>query len=472
MPVIVAERLSMSLEQRVVLEAMSRASSVPHRQVVQARALLLAADGVATNEVARRCGTSDTSVRAWRRRFVELGVGGVGQIAAGRGRKAWLAEGTVAAVVEDTLRNRPDDGSTHWTTRLMALRHGIGKDSVARIWRDHGLRPWKVDTYKVSTDPLFEDKLVDVVGVYANPPERAVVFSFDEKTQCQALDRTQPSLPMKRGRGETRTHDYKRNGTTDLFAALNVATGEVLFDTKKRHTANDVLAFFKYIDLHVPEGLDVHVVLDNLSAHKTPAVAKWLAHPKRQRWHLHFTPTSSSWLNLVEGWFHLCHPTMPTPRDVRQCRSAHRDDRDMGRALQRRPKTVHLDQDSRRDHHQSPPRPHHTHRRQIRDALSDGYLRHFMLYLQSSTIGAASVSQRSFDFGGASVGAAPADNADLARGRLPFVPTSLVPDASADGPSLDVVRLSAVRTGAAYAYSYESPLPVWFSTTPTTFAFT
>ena len=152
MPVIVAERLSMSLEQRVVLEAMSRASSVPHRQVVQARALLLAADGVATNEVARRCGTSDTSVRAWRRRFVELGVGGVGQIAAGRGRKAWLAEGTVAAVVEDTLRNRPDDGSTHWTTRLMALRHGIGKDSVARIWRDHGLRPWKVDTYKVSTD--------------------------------------------------------------------------------------------------------------------------------------------------------------------------------------------------------------------------------------------------------------------------------------------------------------------------------
>ena len=139
---------------------------------------------------------------------------------------------------------------------------------------------------------------------YLNPPEKAVVFSFDEKTQCQALDRTQPSLPMKRGRGETMTHDYKRNGTTDLFAALNVATGEVLYDTKKRHTAKDVLAFFKWIDLHVPKGLDVHVVLDNLSAHKAPEVNKWLAHPRRKRWHLHFTPTSSSWLNLVEGWFH------------------------------------------------------------------------------------------------------------------------------------------------------------------------
>lgn len=295
----------MSREQRVALEAMARSSSLPHRQVVQAKALLLAADGVATNEVARRCRTTDTSVRAWRRRFAEQGVAGVGRIAPGRGRKSWLAEGTVAAVVHDTLHAKPDDGATHWTTRLMAQRHGIGKDTVARIWRDHGLKPWKIDTFKISNDPNFEDKLVDVVGLYLNPPERAVVFSFDEKTQVQALDRTQPSLPMKRGRGETRTHDYKRNGTTDLFAALNVATGEVLYDTRKRHTAKDVLAFFKYIDLHVPRELDVHVVLDNLSAHKAPEVAKWLAHPKRRRWHLHFTPTSSSWLNLVEGWFKL-----------------------------------------------------------------------------------------------------------------------------------------------------------------------
>ncbi len=305
MPIITAEPLAMSAEQRAELEVMARSTSLPHRQVVQAQALLLAADGMATNEVARRCDTSDTSVRAWRRRFAELGVEGVGRIAPGRGRRSWLPSGTVAAVVADTMRAKPDDGSTHWTTRLMAERHGISKDSVARIWRDHGLKPWKFDTFKISNDPDFEDKLVDVVGLYLDPPERAVVFSFDEKTQVQALDRTQPSLPMKKGRGETMTHDYKRNGTVDLFAALNVGTGEVLYDTRKRHTARDVLAFFKLIDLHVPKGLEVHVVLDNLSAHKGPEVRDWLAHPKRERWHLHFTPTSSSWLNLVEGWFHL-----------------------------------------------------------------------------------------------------------------------------------------------------------------------
>ncbi len=305
MPVLVAEPLVMSDEQRAALERMQRSTSLAHRQVVQAKALLLAADGVATNEVARRCSTTDTSVRAWRRRFEAEGVEGVGRIAPGRGRRSWLPDGAVAAVVEDTRRNEPDDGSTHWTTRLMAKRHGIGKDSVARIWRDHGLKPWKVDTFKISTDPDFEAKLVDVVGLYLNPPERAVVFSFDEKTQCQALDRTQASLPMKPGRANTMTHDYKRNGTTDLFAASNVATGEVLYDTKPRHRAKEVLSFFKLIDLHVPGELDVHVVLDNLSAHKAPEVTKWLAHPKRARWHLHFTPTSSSWLNLVEGWFHL-----------------------------------------------------------------------------------------------------------------------------------------------------------------------
>ena len=284
---------------------MARSPSLPHRQVVQARALLLAADGVATNEVARRCETTDTSVRAWRRRFVKEGVDGVGRIAAGRGRRSWLPEGTVEAVVHDTLHESPDDGSTHWTTRLMAKRHGIGKDTVARIWRDHELKPWKVATFKISTDPHFEEKLVDVVGLYLDPPERAVVFSFDEKTQCQALDRTQPSLPMTPGRAGTMTHDYKRNGTTDLFAALNITTGEVIHDTRKRHTGADVLAFFKLIDLQVPGDLDVHLVLDNLSAHKAPEITKWLAHPKRARWHLHFTPTSSSWLNLIEGWFKL-----------------------------------------------------------------------------------------------------------------------------------------------------------------------
>jgi transposase len=303
MPLVIADPLPMTDEQRASLEKMARSTSLPHRKVVQAKALLLAADGVATNEVARRCHTTDDSVRAWRRRFAEVGEEGVGRIAPGRGRRSWLPAGTVAAVVHDTLHARPDDGSTHWTTRLMAQRFGIGKDTVARIWRNHNLKPWKAETFKLSNDPHFEEKLVDVVGLYLNPPERAVVFSFDEKTQVQALDRTQPSLPLKAGRAGTHTHDYRRHGTTDLFAALNVATGEVLHDCKPGHSSAQVLRFFKLIDLHVPRDLEVHVVLDNLSAHKAPPVAQWLAHPKRARWHLHFIPTSSSWLNLVEGWF-------------------------------------------------------------------------------------------------------------------------------------------------------------------------
>ena len=303
MSLVTAPPLAMTDEQRATLAVMARSTTLDHRKVIQAKALLLAADGVGTNEVARRCHTSNESVRAWRRRFETEGVEGVGRIAKGRGRRSWLPEGTVAGVVHDTLHESPDDGSTHWSTRLMAERFGIGKDTVARIWRDHNLKPWKVETFKVSGDPAFEEKLVDVVGLYMNPPERAVVFSFDEKTQVQALDRTQPSLPMKPGRGGTMTHDYKRHGTTDLFAAMNMATGEVLYDTKKRHTAADVLAFFKLIDLHVEKDLEIHVVLDNLAAHKAPPVAEWLADPKRARWHLHFTPTSSSWVNLVERWF-------------------------------------------------------------------------------------------------------------------------------------------------------------------------
>jgi len=298
-----APALVLTDEQRSTLERLARSCTSRHLTVLRAKALLLAADGVATYEIARRVGISANSVRKWRVGFAAVGLEGFGTIAAGRGRKSWLPDGTVAAVVADTLQAIPDDGSTHWTTRLMAARHGIGKDTVARIWRAHNLKPWQTTRFKVSSDPHFEAKLVDVVGLYMDPPERAVVFSFDEKTQVQALDRTQPSLPMRPGRAGTMTHDYKRNGTTDLFAALNIATGEVLTDCRQRHTAHDVLRFFKLIDLHVPADLDIHVVLDNLSAHKAPPVAKWLAHPKRARWHLHFTPTSSSWLNLVERWF-------------------------------------------------------------------------------------------------------------------------------------------------------------------------
>jgi transposase len=303
MPIHVAPPLELSAEQRSELEVMARSSSLPHRAVIQAKGLLLAGDGVANEEIARRCDTTPDTVRRWRVRFGERGVAGVGVIAKGRGRKPWLPAGTVAEVVRVTREELPSDGSTHWTTRTLAGRLGIGKDSVARIWRDHDLKPWQTKTFKISNDPDFEEKLVDVVGLYMDPPQKAAVFSFDEKTQCQALDRTQPSLPLRPGRAATMTHDYKRNGTTDLFAALNIATGEVITECRKRHTASDVLAFFKKIDRSVPADLDIHVVLDNLSAHTAPAVTDWLAHPKRARWHLHFTPTASSWLNLVERWF-------------------------------------------------------------------------------------------------------------------------------------------------------------------------
>jgi len=298
-----AAALPVSAAQRAELERMAASTSLPHRQVVQARGLLWASDGVANEEIARRCGVDSDTVRRWRSRFVEQGIAGVGRIAKGRGRKPSLPVGTVEEVLRLTHKERPADGSTHWSTRTLAARVGIGKDAVAKIWADHNLKPWRVETFKVSNDPDFEAKLVDVVGLYVNPPARAVVFSFDEKTQCQALDRTQPSLPMKAGRAATMTHDYKRNGTIDLFAAMNVATGEVLTDLRKAHTGADVLRFFKQIDASVERGLGVHVVLDNLSAHSTPEIAKWLAHKDRRRWHLHYTPTSSSWVNLVERWF-------------------------------------------------------------------------------------------------------------------------------------------------------------------------
>jgi transposase len=303
MPVMIAAPLKVSRKQRAELECMARSSSLPHRCVVQASALLLAADGEANEAIARECSTTSDTVRRWRAKFEAGGVDAVGTIAPGRGRRPEIAQNVIDAIVSDTLHTVPDDESMAWSTRTMGARHGVGKDTVARIWRARNLRPWRVETFKLSNDLRFEEKLVDVVGLYLNPPERAVVFSFDEKTQCQALDRTQPSLPLKPGRARTMTHDYKRNGTTDLFAALNVGTGEVIHQTRPSHNGKDVLAFFKWIDLHTPRDLEIHVVLDNLSAHKGPEVREWLAHPKRKRWHLHYTPTSASWLNLVEGWF-------------------------------------------------------------------------------------------------------------------------------------------------------------------------
>ncbi len=297
-----APGLELTDEERAALEAMARSSSLPHRSVVQARGLLLAAEGIGNNEIARRCGVEPNAVRRWRSKFAVDGVEGVGRIRPGRGRKPEVPDEVIEAIVHDTLHTTPA-GATHWSTRSMAEHAGVGKDTVARIWRARQIRPHRVETFKLSNDPAFEEKLVDVVGLYLNPPERAVVLCFDEKSQCQALERSQPSLPLTRGRAGTMTHDYKRHGTTTLFAALDTATGKVLNHCFPRHRNREFLAFLKIIDGQVPRDLDIHLVLDNYAAHKHPAIREWLAKPRQKRWHLHFTPTSSSWLNLVERWF-------------------------------------------------------------------------------------------------------------------------------------------------------------------------
>jgi transposase len=239
-------------------------------------------------------------VRRWRSKFEAGGVDAVGSIAPGRGRKPEIAQDVIDAIIEDTLHTVPDDGATAWSTRTMAERHGVGKDTVASVWKARQLRPWRIDTFKLSNDPAFESKLVDVVGLYLDPPERAAVFSFDEKTQCQALDRTQPSLPLKAGRGRTMTHDYKRNGTTSLYAALEIATGEVTGACYPRHRHQEFLAFLNQLVRAYPR-VPLHVVLDNSSTHSTPEVERWLARHKRV--HFHFTPTGASWMNMVEIFF-------------------------------------------------------------------------------------------------------------------------------------------------------------------------
>jgi transposase len=297
----------MSDGQRESLEVLARAQSAPHRQVQRARALLMAADGVANTRIAARVGVTAVTVRAWRKRFGEDGLAKLGEVREGRGPKPSIPAETVEAIVEATLHSRPT-GQTHWSTRTMAKQFGVSRSTVHEIWSARGLKPHLVKTFKVSTDPAFEEKLVDVVGLYLNPPQRAVVLCMDEKSQVQALDRTQPSLPMKKGRAGTMTHDYKRNGTTTLFAAIDVLTGTVIGQCLPRHRHEEFLKFLRTIDREVPKHLAVHLILDNYATHNHPDVQRWLG--RHKRFDLHFTPTSSSWLNLVERWF----PNSPTKR--------------------------------------------------------------------------------------------------------------------------------------------------------------
>ena len=290
----------MSVGQREALQVLARSQAAPHRQVQRVEALLLAGDGVANTQIALRVGVKAATVRAWRARFAEDGLAKLGKVRAGRGRKSSIPQAKIEEIVELTRNSKPA-GQTHWSCRTMAAQVGVSPATVQRVWAARGLKPHLLHSFKLSNDPRFEEKLIDVVGLYLAPPDNAIVLCLDEKSSVQALDRTQPSLPMVKGRAATMTHDYKRNGTTTLFAALDVLTGKVIGQCLPRHRHVEFLKFLRKIERETPKGLQVHLICDNYATHKHPNVKAWLT--KHPRFHLHFTPTSSSWLNLVERWF-------------------------------------------------------------------------------------------------------------------------------------------------------------------------
>jgi transposase len=290
----------MSAEQRKTLEAWVQAPTTAQRIVLRSRICLLAARGQSNNAIAVQLGVTRPTILLWRNRFAKQGPTGLAEDAPhGRSSRRTKDE-VIKAIVEATLHTTPPD-ATHWSTRTMASKFGVSNATVCRIWDAHGLQPHRVETFKLSRDKRFVEKLTDVVGLYLNPPHKALILCVDEKSQVQALDRTQPGLPMKKGRCGTMTHDYKRNGTTCLFAALNVLEGTVIGSCYPRHRNTEFLKFLRQIDRETPAELDLHLVLDNYGTHNHENVHQWLE--KHPRFHLHFTPTSSSWLNLVERWF-------------------------------------------------------------------------------------------------------------------------------------------------------------------------
>jgi transposase len=299
MPSSVLAPLVLTDDERAQLEAWTRRRTSAQALALRSRIVLRAADGLTNTEVAGELGLRRGTVARWRARFVEHRLDGlVDEPRPGRPRT--VSDEQVEEVIVKTLETTPKD-ATHWSTRSMAKEVGLTQSAVQRIWKAFGLQPHRQDTWKLSKDPQFIDKVRDVVGLYLDPPERAVVLCVDEKSQIQALDRTAPILPMLPGVPERATHDYKRSGTSSLYAALDITTGKVIGALRSRHRAIEFKQFLQTIDREVPADLDVHVVLDNSSTHKTPAIQRWLAaHP---RFVLHFTPTSSSWLNLVERWF-------------------------------------------------------------------------------------------------------------------------------------------------------------------------
>ena len=294
--------VTLSPEERAALDALVRRRSAGQALVQRARIVLACAEPGSTNAgVARALGVSRPSVITWRQRFLEHRLDGlVDRPRSGAPRQ--VGDDEIEHLIALTL-GTPPEGATHWSTRAMAKRAGLSQTMVSRVWRAFGLQPHRQETFKLSSDPAFVDKVRDVVGLYMSPPDRALVLCVDEKPQIQAVERTAPVLPMRPGQPERVTHDYKRHGTTDLFAALDVKAGTVIGACKGRHRAVEFRAFLDQVEALVPADLDVHLVLDNAATHKTKIIQNWLV--KRPRWHLHFTPTSASWLNMVEGWFAL-----------------------------------------------------------------------------------------------------------------------------------------------------------------------
>ena len=314
--------LVLSAEQREQLESLARRRSTAQALALRARIILGCAEGGNNKEVAGRLGVFRQTVGRWRTRFIQSGVDGLlDEPRPGAPRK--ITDAAVENAVTLTLESKPKD-ATHWSTRSLAKKTGLSRSSVARIWRAFGLRPHRSESFKLSTDPLLIEKVRDIVGLYLNPPDRALVLCVDEKPQIQALDRTQPILPLRPGQIERRTHDYARHGTTSLFAALNVKSGRIIAEHHRRHRSIEFRKFLDTIDLNVPQELEAHLILDNYVTHKTQLIQSWLLrHP---RFHLHFTPKGASWINQVERFF-----ADLTNKQIR--RGAHRSTVELERAI-------------------------------------------------------------------------------------------------------------------------------------------
>src|SRR5512136_1652950 len=295
-----AAQIILSPEERAIVDEWARSRTMPLRVVQRARIIQMASNGIDSQDIAKELDISRPTVQLWRQRILALRTAGLEKDAPRPGRIPRISDKKIRAVIEATLHSKPSD-ATHWSSRSMASAQGISEATVRRIWHQHNLKPHLIKTFKLSRDKRFVEKLIDVVGLYLNPPDKSLVLCVDEKSQIQALDRSQPSLPMKKGRCGTMTHDYRRNGTTTLFAALSMLDGSVIGDCMPRHRHQEFIRFLKRIDAEIPSSLDLHLIVDNYGTHKHPRVRSWLErHPRFQ---LHFTPTSSSWLNMVERWF-------------------------------------------------------------------------------------------------------------------------------------------------------------------------